>query len=247
MNDPYENAAHAFRNARFVVAVTGAGISVESGISSFRGAGGIWSKYPIEEYAVIDAFLSNPKKVWDFWYEIGAALQDCQPNPAHHALAELERQGVCRAVITQNIDDLHEKAGSTHVIKYHGSAHHMACMDCGYKRPLDWTERTELVPRCACGGLMKPDVVMFGEMIPPDAMYEADRLARRCDLMIVVGTSAQVFPAAQLPYTAKDNGAFIIEANTEKTDFTRAITGAFLMGPAGQTLPKLLHCIQAHS
>ncbi len=245
MKNPYENAAHALRNARLAVAVTGAGISVESGIPSFRGEGGIWTKYPIEEFASIDAFLANPKKVWGFWYELGDMLRDCKPNPAHYALAELEKMEMCRAVITQNIDNLHQEAGSVHVIEYHGNSHRMVCMDCGRGHPLDLTKPPSGVPRCVCNGLMKPDVVMFGELIPEYALIESHKLARQCDVMIVVGTSAAVFPAARLPYTAKDDGAFIIEANIEETDFTRSITDAFLEGPAGETLPELVQYAKA--
>lgn len=245
MNDPFENAAHALCNARCVVAVTGAGISVESGIPDFRGPNGIWNRYPVEEYATIDAFLTNPEKVWKFWYELGEMLLDCAPNAAHHALACLERLGRCHAVITQNIDNLHEQAGSTKVVEFHGNAHRLACVRCRKTEPLDLASPFRSTPHCACGGVMKPDVVMFGEMIPPDALTESDRLTRECDVMIVVGTSATVYPAAHLPVIAKQRGAFIIEANIEKTGFTRTITDAFLEGPAGETLPRLVHCIEA--
>jgi NAD-dependent deacetylase len=240
VNNPYENAAHAIRNARCVVALTGAGISVESGIPSFRGRDGIWTKYPIEEYAVIDAFLADPEKVWRFWFELGDSLKDCKPNPAHYALAELERMGRCHAVITQNIDNLHEEAGSTRVIEYHGNTRRMVCLDCGTTSALDLTSRGASAPRCPCGAVMKPDVVMFGEIPPENAVFESDRLARQCDVMLVVGTSATVYPAAEVPYLAKNHGAFIIEANIEETDFTRSITDAFLKGPAAQTLPRLV-------
>ncbi|HOZ47810.1 MAG TPA: NAD-dependent deacylase [Candidatus Hydrogenedentes bacterium] len=243
MNDPYESAAFALRNARFGIAVTGAGMSVDSGIPSFRGADGLWVKYPVEEYATIEAFLADPAKVWGFWYELGERLKGCKPNAGHRALADLGAAGFCQAVITQNIDNLHEEAGSTPVIEYHGNARRVVCMDCGYVGALDLTKRGPSVPRCTlCNGLLKPNVVLFGEMIPTEALVEADRLARRCDVMLVVGTSAQVFPAAELPYIAKRGGAVIIEANTEPTAFTRSITDAFLEGSASETLPKLVSC-----
>lgn len=245
MNDPYENAAHALRSARLPVALTGAGISVESGIPSFRGHSGLWTKYPPDEYATIEAFLENPAKVWQLWYELGETLGGCKPNPGHDALAALCKMGLCQSVITQNIDNLHQEAGSAGVIEYHGNARRMVCMDCGSVRPLDLAKaRAAGVPHCGCGGLLKPDVILFGEMIPPEALHEAERLARSCDVMIIVGTSAQVFPAARLPYTAKEHGAYIIEANTEETDFTRRVVDVFLQGPAGQTLPKLVHYLQ---
>ena len=147
MNNPYENAAHAVRSGTCVVAVTGAGISVESGIPDFRGPHGIWTKYPIEQFATIGAFLANPARVWEFWFELGDTLRGCKPNGAHRALAELERTGRCHAIITQNIDNLHEDAGSVRVIEYHGNARHMVCMDCGTTAPLDLTERPAAPPR----------------------------------------------------------------------------------------------------
>lgn len=240
MTNPYEDAAHALRNARKVVALTGAGVSVESGIPSFRGQDGIWTKYPIEEYAAIDAFLADPEKVWAFWFELGASFRDCKPNPAHYAFAELEKMGRCHAVITQNIDNLHEQAGSTRVIEYHGNVRRLRCLDCGTSAPLDLAIRPAAPPRCPCGAIMKPDVVMFGELIPEQALREAEQLAATCDLMIVAGTSATVYPAAFLPHQAKKNGAFIIETNIQETDFTSSITDIFLKGPASQTLPRLL-------
>ena len=243
MSNPYQMAAEALRHARCAVASTGAGISVESGIPDFRSPGGIWSKYPPEEFATIQAFLANPAKVWRLWNELGRDLQGSSPNPAHLALAELERLGHLKAVITQNVDNLHQAAGSQRVVEYHGNAKRLVCLTCGSRRDFVAGARKESVPRCACGGVMKPDVVMFGEMIPPKAMADAEAMASTCDVMIVVGTSAQVYPAADLPYMAKDAGAFIIEANTEETEFTYHITNAFLQGPAGQTLPRLVDCI----
>lgn len=245
MSDPYQMAAEALHRAEYAVASTGAGISVESGIPDFRSPDGIWSKYPPEEYASIQAFLADPAKVWGLWHELGRDVASCGPNPAHHALAELERMGRLKAVITQNVDNLHQAAGSRNVVEYHGNAKRLVCLDCGFPQDFVPGERTEAVPRCECGGLLKPDVVMFGEMIPPKAMVDAEALATACDVMIVVGTSAQVYPAASLPQIAKAGGAFIIEANTEETEFTYGITDAFLQGLAGTTLPRLLDTLKA--
>lgn len=248
MSDVYQDAAGAIKNARSVIASTGAGISVESGIDAFRGPGGIWTKYPPEEYATIDAFLANPAKVWGLWHELGKILFDVKPNPAHEALAELEAMELLSSIVTQNVDNLHQDAGSQGVVEYHGNARRLKCMECRTTTPFAPEKKEyENVPHCACGGLLKPDVVMFGETIPPDAMMEAERLAQNCDVVIIVGTSAQVYPAAQLPVTAKHNGAYIIEANIEKTDFTNTITDAFLEGPAGQTLPKLIRHIKGEA
>ncbi len=236
----YNGAADALRNTLNGIAITGAGISVESGIADFRSAGGLWSRYDPAEYATMEAFLYNPDKVWNMWYELADTLKDVKPNPAHYALARLEDMGHIKAVITQNIDALHHHAGSKTVIEYHGNADTIVCPACKRRRPMDMSQRALGAPRCECGGYMKPDVVLFGEVIPEYAMKTSERLARGCDVLIVVGTSATVYPAASLPYLAKEGGATIIECNTEPTAFTNAVTDVFLQGPAGTTLPELV-------
>ncbi|HNR34305.1 MAG TPA: NAD-dependent deacylase [Candidatus Hydrogenedentes bacterium] len=242
--DPFHLAAEAIKSSGLTVAVTGAGISAESGIPTFRGDDGIWLKYPPNEYATIDAYNANPDKVWKFWLELGAKLGGSRPNPAHHALAELEAMGKLEAIITQNIDNLHQAAGSKNVIEYHGNAHWLVCPRCRHRDPLDLSQQTDSPPYCFCGTLMKPDVVMFGEAIPSQALVDSARLAETCNVLIVVGTSAQVYPAARLPVLARQSGAFIIEANIEETDFTTSVTHVFLRGPAGETLPKLIECVK---
>ncbi len=242
--DPYRLAADAIKAARSAAAVTGAGISAESGIPTFRGHGGIWEKYPPDEYATIDAYNRDPEKVWKFWCELASTLADCKPNPAHYALAELEQMGRLQAVITQNVDNLHEEAGSKNVIEYHGNAHWLVCPRCRRRDPLDLSQHGTTPPYCFCGALMKPDVVMFGEAIPSNALVMSAQIVEKCNVLIVVGTSAQVYPAARLPMLAHQNSAFIIEANIEETDFTQTVTSAFLRGPAGETLPRLLECVK---
>ena len=244
MRLPYKEAAEAIKHSQCTVALTGAGISVESGIPPFRGVGGIWDKYPPEEYATMEAYNANPEKVWRFWVELGSTLGDSKPNPAHYALAELEEMGLLKAIITQNIDNLHQEAGSSRVIEYHGNAHWLICPRCRHRDPLDFGQHGQSPPYCFCGTLMKPDVVMFGEMIPSEALVESDRLARQCDVLIVVGTSAYVFPAASIPITAKHSGAYVIEANIEETDFTTSVTDAFLKGAASETLTKLVEAVK---
>lgn len=244
MNDAYEKAAAALRRARRAIAVTGAGVSAESGIPTFRGAGGIWTKYPPEQYATLSAFLDHPADFWQFWHELQDSVGGVQPNPAHAALAALEQMGRLQAVITQNIDNLHQNAGSRRVIEYHGNARYVVCLDCGRRAEYSLDLRETTPPHCVCRGLIKPDVVLFGEMLSPDALVESDALANRADVVIIVGTSAQVYPAAAIPVTAKRAGAFVIEANIEPTDFTRSITDAFLEGPAGETLPKLVEMVK---
>ena len=245
MSTNIEQAAQAIANAKNVVAVTGAGVSEESGIPTFRGDHGIWVKYPIEEYGTIDAYRSDANKVWAFWCELSELVKDCKPNPAHYAMAELETLGRMNTVITQNVDNLHQEAGSQSVIEYHGNARKLVCLECRQRTPFDLDNRTALAPKCrVCSGVLKPDVIMFGENIPRHALFEAAARAQKCDVMIVVGTSAQVFPVAELPFTAKEQGAYIIECNTEPTDFTRLVTDAFLQGPAGETLPELVNSVQ---
>ena len=245
MHDPFVEAAKAIKKTSNVIAVTGAGVSVESGIPDFRSPGGLWSKYPPSEYATYESFLADPDKVWIMFYELGEMLINAKPNPGHYALAELEEIGHLNAIITQNIDGLHQEAGNSSVIEYHGNAATLMCPACHRRRPMDLEQRKLGAPRCECGGYMKPDVVLFGEMIPPEALFRSEALAQTCDVLISVGTSAQVYPAAALPITAKEQGAYVIECNTEKTMFSHTITDAFLEGPSGQTLPRLLELVKA--
>ena len=232
-------AATAIRDGKVVVASTGAGISTESGIPDFRSANGIWARYPPEEYATIQAFMENPDKLWSFWRELGDQIKGCAPNPGHHALSQLERSGNLTAVITQNVDNLHQEAGSRNVVEYHGNSREVICLSCGNVAPLNPELEAMGTPFCVCSGIYKPNVVLFGEMIPPRAMLQAEAYAQSADVVIVVGTSAQVFPAAQLPLTAKERGATIIEVNLERTDFTESITDHFLQGKSGDVLPRL--------
>jgi len=243
-DEQFDRAAVALRNTLNGIAITGAGISVESGIPDFRSANGLWSRYNPSEYATMDAFLDNPDKVWNMWYELADTLKGVKPNSAHYALAKLEEMGHIKAVITQNIDALHSHAGSKTVIEYHGNADTMVCPACSRRRGMDLSQRALGAPRCECGGYMKPDVVLFGEIIPEYALKTSERLARGCDVLIVVGTSATVYPAASLPYLAKEGGATVIECNTETTAFTNAVTDIFLQGLAGETLPELVRRVE---
>ncbi|MBI2426149.1 MAG: NAD-dependent deacylase [Candidatus Hydrogenedentes bacterium] len=238
-------AARALKKAHHAVAVTGAGASVESGIPDFRSPNGIWETYPPDRYATIEAFLDDPDRVWQMWFDLGAMLGDVLPNPGHHALAELEAMGHLHAIITQNIDNLHQAAGNRRVIEYHGNARRMRCLDCDAGTALDLARHTGSAPHCvACGGIMKPDVVLFGEIIPELAMTESELLVRRCDFVLIVGTSATVYPAAGIPATAKQHGAFVVECNVEETDFTCSITDIFIQGKCGETLPLLAQAMR---
>jgi NAD-dependent deacetylase len=200
-----ERVAGLIRQAGSVVALTGAGISVPSGIPDFRSPGtGLWENVNPMEVAHIDVFRRDPGRFWSFYGERFATLEDKEPNAAHEALAELERRGLLQAVITQNIDRLHRKAGTRDLIEVHGTIDHASCLVCGAQYPLAET-RARLaadpdgVPRCDNGHPLKPDVVLFGEFLPEEALSRAERLAREADLMLCVGSSLEVYPVADLP------------------------------------------------
>ncbi len=235
-----QQLAELIRQSRRAVALTGAGISVESGIPSFRGAGGLWDRYNPMEYAHIQALRANPAKVWMLLKELDETISRARPNPAHYALAELEARGHLIGIITQNVDNLHQAAGSRKVVEYHGNALRFVCLACRRPFARETLDFAAAPLYCPCGGLIKPDVVFFGEPIPPQAQAEAQELAQSCDLLLVIGTSAEVAPASYLPYTARDWGATIIENNLEPTILTRTLTHHFLPGPAGQMLPKVI-------
>jgi NAD-dependent deacetylase len=223
--DQAERLAELIRESGCTVALTGAGISVPSGIPDFRTPGeGIWEKVDPMEVAHIDAFRRDPARFWGFYRERLRMLGGVEPNAAHRALAELERQGRLEAVITQNIDTLHTKAGSERVIEVHGSIRTASCQSCGRRFPME-----EVVPGLfgedgaaicsACGGPVKPDVVLFGEMLPAEAMAEAEALAERADLMLCVGSSLEVFPVAGLPSVTLRSGGGIAVITIGPTPF----------------------------
>jgi NAD-dependent deacetylase len=208
--------------ARRLVAFTGAGISAESGIPTYRGAGGVWHKYDPARYADIGQFLEDPSYYWSFFRDVRyPVLRDAQPNAAHRALARLEARGGLRAVITQNIDGLHQAAGSRRVLELHGNTRRILCMQCGSTHGMDEVYRqiqTRLPPVCSrCDGALKPDVVFFGEALPQEVLGEALDETRRCDLFLVVGSSLVVHPAASLPAMAKQNGARLVIVNRDPT------------------------------
>ena len=235
-----KKAAEAIAGGKRITALTGAGISVESGIPPFRGKGGIWERFDPMEYASIDAFLKDPEKVWRVLIlEMIRTLRQAVPNKGHLGLAQLERLGKLSTVITQNVDGLHQKAGSKDVIEFHGSFATFHCLACEQKVAMDQLDLIVLPPRCSCGGIIRPDIVFFGELIPPEALERAHLIATTCDVMLVVGTSAMVQPAADLPLLAKRNGAVIIEINPEETPLTR-VSDIFLEGKAGKILEQIV-------
>jgi NAD-dependent deacetylase len=245
MNSKIQQAAVALTRSRSAVALTGAGISVESGIPPFRGKGGLWEKIDPMEYAHIEAYVRNPGKVWDVLFTgLSDVLKSAKPNDGHIGLSKLERMGLLKAIVTQNIDGLHQQAGSKNVVEFHGTfaSHH--CMTCGQGIDSNRINLEQIPPHCDCGGVLRPDVVMFGELIPSDHLQRAQMLASTCDLMLVVGTSATVEPAAYLPIIAKHAGATIIEINPESTPLTYKVSDITLLGQAGRVVGKLLEAVQ---
>ncbi len=240
VKEQLSRAAGLIAGADTVVALTGAGISVDSGIPAFRGAQGLWERYDPMEYASIEAFRREPAKVWTMLRELDELVQGAEPNPAHLALARLEELGRLAMIVTQNVDGLHQAAGSRRVVELHGSGKRLVCLDCG--RPV---RRGELLlegspPRCSCGGLVKPDVVFFGEPIPERAALSAFAMAGSCQAMLVVGTSALVSPASHLPVMAKQAGAMVIEVNPEPTFLTGQVADLTLQGGASEVLAELV-------
>ena len=240
-------AARDIAKAKKVVALTGAGMSVESGIAPFRGKGGIWEKYDPVEYAYIDTLRTNPGKTWILLSEMQREILKAQPNPGHLSLAELERLGFLRSIITQNVDGLQHEAGSKNIIEFHGNHRQAYCMEC--RKPIKSEEISldTLPPHCDCGGVLRPDVVFFGEAIPHEALTKSDQETRSCDVMLVIGTSAEVQPAASLPGVAQSSGATIIEINIEPTSFTSYTSTYFIKGKAGEVLPNITDRIKNES
>jgi len=242
--NPQELAA-LIRQHHRLVALTGAGISVESGIPDFRSEDGLWSRFDPMEYATISAFRQNPAKVWQLLLEMDRIITQARPNPAHFALAELEARGKLLGVITQNVDHLHQAAGSKNVAEYHGNALRFICDTCRGVHPRETLDFERLPLYCLCGGLIRPGVVFFGEPIPAAAEKEAKDLAQSCDLLLIIGTSGEVSPANYLPGLAKEHGALIVENNLEPTLLTRRVTDYLLTGPAGKLWPEVIKALDA--
>ena len=241
MDDLIRRAAADLAAAGNVAALTGAGISVESGIPPFRGKGGLWERFDPMEFAHIDALMRDPAKVWKVLVkEMKEIVDRAQPNDGHKGLAKLESREKLKTIITQNVDGLHQAAGNTDVIEYHGTFAWQRCMDCHKKYETRKVDISEIPPRCECGGILRPDAVFFGEMIPVEAMLRSRQVAADCDLMLVVGTSAVVQPAAMIPVLAKDNGAKIIEINPERTPLTDDISDYLIMGGAGEVMNRIM-------
>ena len=229
------------KNANHIVFFSGAGMSAESGIATFRGKDGIWNKFKPEELANFNAFMKNPDMVWEWYNYRRDIVRHSQPNPGHIAIAEFQKYIPKVTVITQNVDNLHYRAGSKNIFELHGNIERNYCTQCG-KFYNDIDELLK-IPKCKCGGLIRPDVVWFGEYLPEDQFKGAEEASLECDIFFVIGTSAVVYPAASLIYTAKQSSAFIIEVNIEKTEIG-SFADRTLIGKAGIILPSILEKIK---
>ena len=246
-----EAAADCLVRARYGIALTGAGLSVESGIPPFRGPGGLWTKHGEPPMNGFQRFLADPARAWAErldpsgpMRELWIALAEARPNPGHDALVKLESLGVVKAVITQNVDDLHRRAGQVNLLEIHGNATLIRCLDCQARFPRDAIDFATLPPLCPrCGGLLKSDTVSFGEPIPPDVLAACSDEADRADCMIVAGTSATVYPAAGFPLAIAERGGDLIEVNPYPSELT-AMCRVTLEGPAGEVLPALVERVR---
>jgi len=236
----FESLDDKLSQAEKIVFVTGAGISQESGIPTFRGKDGLWRKYDAMQLATIDAFYENPKLVWEWYEERRKNILAAKPNAGHTTIANLEKYKQVR-VLTQNIDGLHQRAGSNQVYELHGSIVTIKCTVCDFKEKIE-SRFSELSPICKCGHILRPDVVWFGEQLPQDVWDKAIQEASSCDVMFVVGTSLAVSPANLLPVYAKQNGATLIEVNPEETPMSQSMNLS-IRSTSAKALPELLSII----
>jgi len=237
-------AANIICQSRQTLALTGAGISVESGIPDFRSPGGLWEKFDPMEFGTIQAFRADPEKIWTMLEDVSVLLRRARPNPAHTGLGRLQEMGLLHTIITQNIDSLHQEGGATRVIEYHGNTKTLSCLWCKKRYGADELEG-EVPPKCTCGKILKPDVVFFGESIPLRALQESYALASSCQALLVLGTSAEVTPANTIPQTAKAAGAAVIEINVAPTVLTNWLTDIFLQGSASEVVSQLVQEVES--
>ncbi len=225
--------------AKTVAVLTGAGISAESGVPTFRGEEGLWKKFRPEELANFDAFMQNPKLVWEWYNYRKEIINKVTPNPGHYALAKMEELFDRFYLITQNVDNLHRRAGSKRIYELHGNIMRNRCVDCNELiDEIEVQDHGEL-PRCKCGGLIRPDVVWFGEALPQSVLMDSFNAAKDADVFFSIGTSAVVQPAASLPLEAKNAGAYVVEINTEPTVISDLMDESIL-GKSGEILPQLV-------
>ena len=231
------------KSAKSILFFTGAGISAESGIDTFRGKGGLWNKMSAQELASFDGFMKNPNLVWEWYQYRRKIVRETEPNSGHEVIADFEKHFDEVTVVTQNVDNLHKRAGSTNILELHGNIERNFCMNCKTFYGVEKFLESEEVPKCEnCGGMIRPDVVWFGEMLPQNIFAEAERKAAESDICFIVGTSAVVYPAAYIPISAKEAGAILIEINIEPTNITNQVDYS-LMGKAGEVVPKIFELL----
>ena len=226
-----------------VVVFTGAGISAESGVPTFRGENGLWNEFRVEDLATPQAFATHPKRVWEWYSWRRELISRIEPNPGHLAVAKFEKFFSDFCLVTQNVDGLHYRAGSKRILRLHGDIWEVRCVSCGLSRIDLQAVLPSLPPLCECGGMLRPGVVWFGEMLPVDVFEQAVGATRCCDLFFSVGTSAQVFPASQLPGIARQHGAYVVEVNIEPSA-AASEAHEVLLGKAGEILPALATSLQ---
>ncbi|MBU8934517.1 MAG: NAD-dependent deacylase [candidate division Zixibacteria bacterium] len=240
-----EKIAKIARNCRRCVVLTGAGISAESGVPTFRGKDGLWGKFRAEELATMDAFLGNPKVVWEWYNWRRQIVGETKPNPGHYALRDMESMFDRFVLVTQNVDGLHRIAGSEDVLELHGNINLNKCVDCSQTYPDEADIDPDSVPSCpACGGQIRPDVVWFGEMLDAQIINRAFEESSKADLFFSIGTSALVHPAASLPTEAKRSGATLVEINVEATPLT-GLADFHVAEPSGKYLPRLVEMMES--
>jgi NAD-dependent deacetylase len=231
------------KSTHSICVLTGAGISAESGVGTFRGPDGLWAKFKPEELANFDAFLRNPVLIWEWYTYRKTVIHQAKPNPAHYALVTMEKHVRDFTLVTQNVDNLHMRAGTKKLLEVHGNIERSYCVDCGtFSEEIVLAKKGE-APTCgACGGFLRPDVVWFGEILPQLVLQEAFQAAERCEVFLCVGTSGLVYPAAGLPLVAREHGAYVVEINTEGTDLSHRCSEV-LLEKAGEILPILADII----
>jgi len=231
------------KTSKNIMVFTGAGMSAESGIATFRGKDGLWNKLKPEELASFNAFMKNPDMVWEWYQYRRKIVENTEPNPGHYAIVELEKYYEVN-VVTQNVDNLHARAGSKNIEELHGSIVRNFCMDCRTFYNDLKLESEKTVPRCEkCNGLIRPDVVWFGENLRGNAFPNSEKKAKECDLCFVIGTTAIIYPAAYIPMTAKQYGAYLVEINIENTDLSYQADYS-IFGKAGEILPEIVRLVK---